>query len=79
MPVALPDIPAPWTRLRGIRAVSSAPAPAAVPPPAEASPADTGREAATNDGQAAEASETGSIESDGPGAAGDGPDQEDAG
>jgi uroporphyrin-3 C-methyltransferase len=40
----LPDITAPWTRLKGIRAVSSAPAPAAVPPPAEADP-DSGPDA----------------------------------
>ena len=61
----LPDITAPWSRLRGIRAVSSTPAPAAVPPPGEADPETD--DVAEPDGGAE------------PDAAAEGPDQEDAG
>lgn len=65
----LPDITAPWTRLRGIRAVSSAPAPAAAPAPVVAEP------------ESAPAEETdGGAEPDGAAdEPADGPDLEDAG
>jgi uroporphyrin-3 C-methyltransferase len=61
----LPDITAPWSRLRGIRAVSSTPAAAAVPSPGDAPPESA---AAEDSGGSAE-----------PDTAAEGRDREDAG
>lgn len=79
----LPDITAPWTRLKSIRAVGIASAPAATPPPAELDRSDTAAEAAAdaeeNAGEPGGAPRGQPGNADQPEAAAGGPEQEDDG